>query len=410
MKTSASGSPLGFLATADGWLRTEIGAAADRMPRAASLCRWLAARPVAVIVALSALRGSLDALGYQHPQDPHLFSAAADTMLSGGWAETFADERVQTGPLQLLFYAPLGRIADLFGVDVRVPLSIMATIAFSVAVLFVARLFLSDAGKRSPGAELFVGLVTVLGGLSWTAATSGHPSEGFIPLLWLLAARDAQRGRPGRAGLLIGLSAGFKLWGVMAVPLLLLSPGARGLARGLAIQAATVGLLYGPFLIGGRVEMFDYVWDIRQQSPLRFLFGPDIPFTWSMRLAQGAVILAAGAGLSLLARGSRAAAWAVPLGIVAARLLVDPLDYHYYWLPVGTILLVAMATTLPQRISWLHLPAATVFYATLLPFFLMGGVWLAAFIAVASTALLALALLASRPPTAEVFPDPAWAG
>jgi hypothetical protein len=60
-----------------------------------------------------------------------------------------------------------------------------------------------------------------------------------------------------------------------------------------------------------------------------------------LRLLQGACALGLGAALALTLRGAERAVWAVPLGIVAVRVLLDPTLYSWYWLGLETLALVA---------------------------------------------------------------------
>jgi hypothetical protein len=48
-----------------------------------------------------------------------------------------------------------------------------------------------------------------------------------------------------------------------------------------------------------------------------------------------------GAVLALVLRRTDRALWAVPLGIVAVRILLDPTVYSWYWLGLETLALLA---------------------------------------------------------------------
>src|SRR5207302_4710715 len=89
----------------------------------------------------------------------------------------------------------------------------------------------------------------------------GHPAELVVPLVWVLAGRRAQRGQAIRAGLLVGLSAGLEVWGLLGLPVLLLARPRRALGGSVA-AAAAAATLFAPFLIFGRFEMLSYRWQI----------------------------------------------------------------------------------------------------------------------------------------------------
>src|SRR6267378_4065150 len=134
-------------------------------------------------------------------------------LLSGGWANTFADPQLQSGPLQL---AVFGAIRDMGALAFLVELGVAALL-----VHVLGRLGLSDR------ARLAVGLLAVAAGLTHIAFVYGHPAEAVIPLLWVLAGLQAREGRVSSAGALVGLSAGFEIWGVLGVVVLLLAPRLR---------------------------------------------------------------------------------------------------------------------------------------------------------------------------------------
>jgi hypothetical protein len=162
-----------------------------------------------------------------------------------------------------------------------------------------------------------------------------------IPLLWVLAAIDARDGRTIRAGLLLGLAAGFEVWGVLGAPVLLLAPAARLALRGFAGQVAVTVALFAPFVLAGDFRMFDYSWRVEGWTLVRFLVPAGSEFPWGLRVLQGACALGVGAGLAFALRRTERAFWAVPLGIVAVRILLDPTLYSWYWLGLETLTLLA---------------------------------------------------------------------
>jgi hypothetical protein len=109
-------------------------------------------------------------------------------------------------------------------------------------------------------------------------------------------------------------------------------------------------LLFLPFVLGGHFAMGSFSWNVNPQTFLSLLVTPGVEFGWSLRLLQAAFALSAGVGVARLLRDSPHALWAVPLAVVAVRLLLDPFFLRYYptgvWSPalVGAALLAARVT------------------------------------------------------------------
>lgn len=370
-------------------LREELGAFAERHPSAASVWRRVLRHRLPVLAGLALVRGVLDGLGYQHPDDPGIFSDAARRMFSGGWPDTFADDRIQIGPLGVAFFYPIARLAEQTGADVRMWLAVVAGVCFTMGAVWVARSLGTARGRASPGIEMFVGLAVLLGGTGWAASSSGHPEEGFIALLWLLAASAAASGRGVKAGVILGVAAALKPSGALGLPLLLLDTETRRAGKGAILAVLIPFAAWAPFLAFGRVAVFGYTWTVKPHAPMALLFGPGGAVTWWMRAGQALAIVCAGAALALLFRSRPfQAVWAVPLGILMAKMLTDPLDYHYYWLPVWTVVLVGAAAGLPRGPAWVAPALAGGFYLVLLPHFLVEGAWLAGYLTMASAGTL----------------------
>src|SRR2546425_2815288 len=144
------------------------------------------------------------------------FVHRGEQLLSGGWADTFSDPKLQSGPLQLAIF---GAVRDLAA------LAFLIELGVAVLLLFVlGRLGLSDR------ARVAVGLLAVAAGVTHVAFVYGHPAEAVVPLLWVLAGLRARDDRVLSAGALMGLSAGFELWGVLGVAGAVLAPGATAAA------------------------------------------------------------------------------------------------------------------------------------------------------------------------------------
>src|SRR5947208_2883002 len=182
------------------------------------------------------------------PGDLVYFVHRGGHLLSAGWASTFADPMLQSGPLQLVVFGAVRNLTAL---------------AFLVE-LGVAGLLLFVAGRvgAADRVRLVVGLLAVLAGLTHLAFVDGHPADAIVPLLWVLAGVWAREDRALQAGALIGVSAGLELWGVLGLPLLLLVPRRRrALAGAVATGAVVVGML-APFALAGSFPMLAFDWRV----------------------------------------------------------------------------------------------------------------------------------------------------
>jgi len=264
--------------------------------------------------------------------DLHYFVHQGERMLSGRWAGTFADPTLQAGPLQLLA-AGAARSTEVLAFVVEI-----GAAALLLAVL--RRLGVADRWR------VLVGGAAVVAGLTHGAFVDGHPAEVITPLLWVLAALEARRGRVLRAGALVGVSAGVELWGVLGVTVLVLAPRFRDTAKGVVTAAAVVAAQLAPFVLLGTFRMFDYEWRIAHGTLLSAFVAPGTQFGWPLRLLQAAVACGAGALVGWRLRRSVHAVWLVPFAVVVARILLDPLAYGWYWLEAEALALVGAALTI----------------------------------------------------------------
>jgi hypothetical protein len=253
---------------------------------------------------------------------------------SGGWADTFADPKLQSGPLQLAIF---GAVRDLAALAFLIELGVAALLLF-----VLGRLGLSDR------ARVAIGLLAVAGGLTHIAFVYGHPAEAIVPLLWVLAGIWARDGRVLSAGALVGLSAGFELWGVLGVAVLLLAPRLTRALAGACVQAAVVAAMLAPFALAGTFRMFDHEWRVTSGTLLGLVVGPGAHFGWPLRLAQAALALGAGAALAFAFRRSVHSLWLVPLGVALVRLLLDPVSFGWYWLEVEALVLIGAGLVLSE--------------------------------------------------------------
>ena len=280
--------------------------------------------PVAVAAAVAPLaRGN--------GGDSPMFASVGRTLLSSHWSRTFADQGIQVGPIQLALFGSVGRSL--------VALAIVLGAAAAVLVVAAAR----GAGVERPGLLAGVGLVAVATGLTRAGFDAGHPADTLLPLLWILAAVEARRGRVLRAGAAVGLGAGLETWSLLGVAVLVLAPRLRDAARGAAVAAGAAAVLFLPFVAAGHFEMGHYRWFVSSQSLMSVVVAPGTAVGWPLRLAQAAAAVGAGLAVARAARGSRHALWLVPAVVVLARLLLDPRDSGYYFVAVEGPALVGLA-------------------------------------------------------------------
>jgi len=266
------------------------------------------------------------------------FIHRGEHLLSAHWADTFADPRLQSGPLQLVAFGAARNLTAL---------------AFLIE-LSVAGLLLYVLGKLRAGdrVRLVVGLLAVAAGLTHLAFADGHPAEAIVPLLWVLAGLSAREDRVLTAGALIGLSAGFELWGVLGGPLLLLAPRLRRAVVGGLVEAAVVLAQLAPFALAGHFRMFQHEWRVATGTLLGLVVEPGTHFGWPLRLLQASLALGSGAAIAFALRRTVHALWLAPLAVVIVRILLDPLSFGWYWLEAEALVLVGAAlllTELPAR-------------------------------------------------------------
>lgn len=262
------------------------------------------------------------------------FVHKGEQLLSGGWADTFSDPKLQSGPLQLMIF---GAVRDLGALAFLIELGVAALLLF-----VLGRLGLSDRVRVA------VGLLAVAAGVTHIAFVYGHPAEAIVPLLWVLAGLWAREGRVLSAGALVGLSAGFELWGVLGVAVLLLAPRLTRALAGACVQFVVVAVMLAPFALAGTFRMFDHQWQVTSGTLVGLVVGPSAHFGWPLRLAQASLAIAAGAALALALRRSVHSLWLVPLAVALVRLLLDPVSFGWYWLEAEALVLVGAGLVLSE--------------------------------------------------------------
>ena len=300
------------------------------------LLRSPLARVWVPVLGLAAGRAYLDR--GTDPGDLIYFVHRGEQLLSANWANTFSDPMLQSGPLQLVVF---GAVRNLTALAFVIELAVAALLLYVLGRVHV--------GDR---VRLIVGVLAVAAGLTQGAFIDGHPAEALVPLLWVLAGLWARDDRVLAAGALIGLSAGFELWGVLGVPLLLLAPRLKRAFLGGVVEGVVVVAMLAPFMLAGSFGMFQHEWRVATGTILGFVVTPGTHFGWPLRLLQASLALGAGAAIAVVLRRSVHALWLAPLAVVIVRLVLDPLSFGWYFLEVVSLVLVGaglLLTELPAR-------------------------------------------------------------
>lgn len=301
---------------------------------------------LAVIGAVAAVTWAMvDA--HATPLDGPIFFEAADRLFSARWAMTFSDPGIQSGPLQLAAYGVSSMVARPLNVDPAVVLAALFECGSLVATALVVRVTI----RRTWTAAWLVAAATVASGLVHLTFLSGHLAEGIIPLCWIAAAACARDRRPLLAGSLIAVAAGWEVWGMLGCSVLLLERDLRSVLRASATAAVGVALVFGPFFVLGDVGTFAHSWRVTSQSLWSYVVPVGTAVSWRARLLQAAVASLAGVAMVRFARSHRLV-WEVPLVVVVTRLVVDPVNFGYYWLSAGYVLAVGVvdvAATMRSR-------------------------------------------------------------
>jgi len=270
--------------------------------------------------------------------DLTFFIQSAERLYSGGWAQTYSDPALQVGPLQLVVLGALDIVADLVGISsTRLIGALFGAVVVALFWLIARRLLDGRGGRWALTAAV---LAPVALSYTFDAYRDGHPAQAIVPLLWVLAGIQLRTGRAWLAGVLIGVAAGFEVWGILGVAILVLAPRPLDAVRAFAVATLVPLALLAPFALAGDFGMFEYRWVVNGDTLLSLLVEPGTAFTWPLRVLQGAAALLAGAAVAWSLRRSAAALWAAPLALVAVRLALDPVRYPWYWLALETLVLV----------------------------------------------------------------------
>lgn len=300
-----------------------------------------------MLVMLAVLAGAAAAGVYLNSatfSDADGFANGGRVLLSARWQHTYADSWLQAGPFEQLICV-FGRVAGVTAAGEPVALNMVG----ALALLLVARRVLGRDWKSL----LYVGVGATFLGIISDLYAIGHPSELFIALTWIVAARAARRDAVLLAGVLLGLSAGLETWGLLGAPILFLIPSFRRTVLAGIVALVVAAAIYLPFAVGGDFHMFDLHWSIAAGFVAR-IYGQSSPYTWHMRLAEAVIVVAFGSALALaLRRRTSAAVWVVPAATSILRLFLDPVRYPYYWDTGLTLILIGTAPwfTAPQAFA-----------------------------------------------------------
>lgn len=260
--------------------------------------------------------------------DYDLFHRAGEGLLFDSWSHTFANPAIQVGPLQLVLFGSLGHWVGFVIAPVLAALVVTAVHA---------------VGVRDRQLLLLAGLIAVLTGLTSSGIDSGHPANALLPLLWIVAAARARRGKTLSAAVIIGLSAGVETWGILGIAVLALAPRLRSAVPAVALAAAIAIGMYLPFILEHQFAMGSYLWHVSDTSLMSYFIEPGTAIGWPLRVVQGGCTLFAGVVLARLTRRSPHALWLVPCIVVLVRLLLDPMDSGYYMVGIEAPAIVGLA-------------------------------------------------------------------
>jgi hypothetical protein len=285
------------------------------------------------------------------PGEYTLFGPAGFNLLTGHWNRVFINPKVQAGPLELFPYG----VARVLGLHTQVQWFVFYLVLLYVMTFVLSLVLFLPLGRVSGRLGRYLPFlvlgIALLGAFLPTVIVRGHPAESMIPILWVVAACLSRERRFAAAGVVIALSAGFEVWGVLGVPVLFLATSPRILRAAIG-AIITAAVIYLPFVLTGTFRMFEYHWSVSLGTLYRLVLPHLSTFPWTFRLAQAVLALAAGWGVALATRKTVYAIWLVPMAIISVRFVFDPLLDFYYWMAPATVALCALGATLYLR-KWI---------------------------------------------------------
>lgn len=331
----------GLLGRARQW----IGAPDPSLPRLGRRAAWRRSLLVALILLpeiVVAGIGGAHGIAVHEVADYWRFAPAGRALLAGEWSQVYSDPSVQGGPLELLIYG----LIDLIPVGAA-GWAVIHTVVIAATVVVVGRCLLSAVPMNASRRHLLLlavvlALGVALGPLA-IGVSRGHPAQLGITVMWIVAAVFTRRGRALVGAAILGASALWEPWGVLAVPVLLLAPrlSVARLAAAAAIAVGVAALVYLPFVLSGTFELGRFTWPWLDARTLLGGFFGISEIGWSYRLVQSAAAVAVGSAVALLSRRATGVEWIVPIAVVASRLFLDTLANYYYAVPPLVLLLTA---------------------------------------------------------------------
>jgi hypothetical protein len=282
--------------------------------------------------------------------DPIRFARAGAELFGGRLAEIYTDPWMQAGPFELIgsflmFPFPHQHTAAYvwhLEQNLSALFFVFGALVFSLVMITIklSRRFLGM--QPSPVLELVVGLGVLISALPGRMWPGGHVAQLAIPFFWVAAGVLAARGRTRWAAVLVGLSAGWETWGVLAAGLVVTDRRPRQMVIAAALVGAGAVAPYLPFVLSGHFGMFELEWPIGPNTLVHTLWPDAALFSWWMRMIQGGWSVLAGVMVVLALGRAPDMIWLAPLAIVLVRLLLDPLNLTYYWLPLCTLSLIGV--------------------------------------------------------------------
>jgi len=295
-------------------------------------------------VAAMALQTSRGSAG----RDFGIYADAGKTLLSPSWLHAYHDPKAQAGVLQFALTEILRAVFGTHGAA----LALASDLLVAVLIVLAVR---SLAGHRAAVGLALVAVVALVVGVTAHPYTTGHFGEPIIAVIWLVAAREARRGRVVPAGILVGVSGGLELWGILGVSMLALAPTWRAAAKGAGVAAAAFVLPFVPFLLSGDFNLFAYQWHVTGGA--LSLFTHHLTFGWPLRVLQAVIVLGVTIPLARRLRTLPAAIFIVPAATAMIRLAIDPMGTFYYWdapLVMELVGLAAVVSQLDAIQAWLE--------------------------------------------------------
>ncbi len=272
----------------------------------------------------------------------------------GGLHLYAAHPELQFGPLTLLAAVPLRHLDPWQG---RVAATVLLTVMGLVVLAGLVRV--REYTDRVHNSLLLLTGLLLLPVWCELATHYAHLDDALALAFTVLALLAFRAGRPAATALLLAAAADSKPWALAFGVLLLALPAAQQ-RRSAAVFAGAVALAWLPFLLGDPhtlSSLGQFTIHNSASSALRALGVTSSATPGWDRPAQ--LLLGAAVAHVAVRRGRWAA---VPLAVLAARLLLDPETYPYY--TAGLLVACAAVDLLtPDRRLPLWSAAAAGFYA-----------------------------------------------